>query len=199
MNDRLTIAHKKATQALHYFARQEGLKINKIKALKLLFFADRYHLRKFGRLVSECGYFAMTHGPVASEAKAIAEEASQLPAAARVYARQFLQKQGPYDCATRAEADHTVFSASDQEALEFAWKNFGHFSKYQLWAITHHYPERKRHEPGLASARRIPMDLTDFFKEPAAGYIPCHALSREEREAGQALFRQRCNFDQHWS
>jgi uncharacterized phage-associated protein len=69
----LSIAHRKAAQALNYFARQEGGSINKLKALKLLFFADRYHLRKFGRPVSECTYFAMAHGPVASEAKNIAE------------------------------------------------------------------------------------------------------------------------------
>jgi len=81
----LTIAHRKATQALNYFARQEGGSINKLKALKLLFFADRYHLRKYGRPVSECAYYAMTHGPVASEAKQIAEEADQLPKPARDY------------------------------------------------------------------------------------------------------------------
>src|SRR5450755_3821683 len=109
----LSIAHRKVAQALNYFARQDGGSINKLKALKLLFFADRYHLRKFGRPVSECAYFAMQHGPVASEAKHIAEECDQLPAPARAYARKFVRKDGDYACATVSEVDAAVLSASD--------------------------------------------------------------------------------------
>jgi len=196
----LSIAHRKATQALNYFARQEGGSINKLKALKLLFFADRYHLRKFGRPVSECVYFAMTHGPVASEAKHIAEECDKLPAPARAYARKFVRKDGDFEFSSVAELDTAVLSASDREALEFAWRNFGRFGKYTLRNITHHYPEWKRHEEKLtASTKRVPMDLADFFKEPDAGYIPCHSLTDEEREAGLELFQQRQTFDKHWS
>ena len=79
----LSLAHRKATQALNFLARQSGGRINKLKALKLMFFADRYHLRKFGRPVSECAYYAMTHGPVASEAKQVAEDGDLLPAPVR--------------------------------------------------------------------------------------------------------------------
>jgi len=195
----LTIAHRKAAQALNYFARQGGGSINKLKALKLLFFADRYHLRKYGRPVSECAYFAMPHGPVASEAKHIAEECDQLPQSALAYARKFVRKKGDYDCATVANVDASVMSASDREALAFAWQNFGRFSKYQLRDITHHYPEWKRHEAKLANTKRVPMDYADFFKEPDAGYIPCHTLTDEEREAALELFQQRQTFDKHWS
>jgi len=189
-----------AAQALNYFARQDGGCINKLKALKLLFFVDRYHLRKFGRPVSECTYFAMAHGPVASEAKNIAEEAGQLPAPARVYSRKFVRKKGDYECATVADVDTTVLSASDREALGFAWQYFGRFSQFKLRDITHHYPEWKRHEQKLtASTKRVPMDYADFFKEPDAGYIPCHALTDEERQAALELFRQRQTFHRHWS
>jgi uncharacterized phage-associated protein len=195
----LTLAHRKAAQALNYFARQEGGSINKLKALKLLFFADRYHLRKFGRPVSECSYFAMKHGPVASEAKRIAEECDSLPAPARAYARKFVRKDGDYECAAVADVDPAVLSVSDREALTFAWQYFGKFSKYQLRDITHHYPEWKRHAPKLETTKRVPIDLADFFKEPDAGYIPCHALTEEEREAALELFRQRQTFEKHWS
>jgi len=196
----LSIAHRKAAQALNYFARQGGGSINKLKALKLLFFADRYHLRKFGRPVSECVYYAMTHGPVASEAKSIAEECATLPPKAREYVRKYIRKGEDYDFSAVAEMDAAVLSASDREALEFAWKNFGRFGKYTLRDITHHYPEWKRHESKLkGSAKRVPMDLADFFKEPDAGYIPCYSLTNEERDAALELFRQRQTFDKHWS
>lgn len=195
----LTIAHRKAAQALNFFARQEGGSINKLKALKLLFFADRYHLRKFGRPVSECAYFAMPHGPVASEAKHIAEDCDKLPPTVRAYARKYVRKDGDYEFSSIAEMDSAVISASDREALEFAWRNFGRFGKYTLRAITHHYPEWKRHESKLKTVKRVPMDLADFFKEPDAGYIPCHSLTDDEREAALALFHQRQTFDQRWS
>lgn len=184
---------------MNYFARQSGGSINKLKALKLLFFADRYHLRKFGRPVSECTYYAMTHGPVASEAKNVAEESPDLHPAARAYARKFVRKDGDYEFSAVAQMDSAVISASDREALEFAWQNFGRFGKYTLRTITHHYPEWKRHEQKLKTVKRVPMDLADFFKEPDAGYIPCHPLTDDEREAALELFRQRQAFDQHWS
>ena len=59
---------EKATQALNFFARQEGASIVKMKALKLVFFADRYHLRRYGRPVVRDKYKAMEYGPVASTA-----------------------------------------------------------------------------------------------------------------------------------
>ena len=87
---------RKSTQALNYFARLSARgapqPLNKMKALKLLFFADRYHLRKYGRPVSDCAYFAMKNGPVASEAKNIAEENAHLRPAARSYACRFVRR-----------------------------------------------------------------------------------------------------------
>lgn len=195
----LPIAHRKATQSLNYFARQAGGGINKLKALKLLFFADRYHLRKYGRPVGECAYYAMTHGPVASEAKHVAEDSERLPAPARTYAHRFLRQTPDLGFTSIAPVDDSVLSDTDREALAFAWANFGRFTKYQLRDITHHYPEWQRHEHGLAHHRRVPMDYADFFSEPDAGYIPCHTLTDEERTAALALFRQRQTFDQRWS
>ena len=164
-----------------------------------MFFADRYHLRKFGRPVSECAYYAMLHGPVASEAKHVAEDDDLLPAPARSYARKFLRKKPDYDFASIAPVDDSVLSVTDLEALEFAWRNFGRFNKYQLRDITHHYPEWKRHERALKDHKRIKMNYADFFAEPDAGYIPCHALTDEEREAARGLFLERQSFDQRWN
>ncbi|MGO8926960.1 MAG: Panacea domain-containing protein [Limisphaerales bacterium] len=197
----LFLAHRKATQALNFLARQTGGRINKLKAIKLLFFADRYHLRKYGRPVSECAYFAMSHGPVASEAKQVAEDDVLLPASTRSYARSYLAKQSNYEYASIADVDKSVLSETDVEALTFAWENFGYLPKYQLRDITHHYPEWKRHERALRQGghRRVKMDYADFFADPDAGCNPCHALTAKEREVARELFLQRQAFDQRWS
>src|SRR5947208_15717034 len=113
---------RKSTQALNYFARLAARgapePLNKMKALKLIFFADRYHLRKYGRPVSDCAYFAMKHGPVASEAKSVAEESPTLDSDSRNYARRYLRKDDSYHFKSIAEIDQSVLSETDREALD---------------------------------------------------------------------------------
>lgn len=191
----IPVAVRKATQALNYFAHLAASgaplrELNKMKALKLLFFADRYHLRKYGRTVSDCVYFAMKHGPVASEAKNVAEENDRLAAPERRYARRFVRRKDNYIFGSVADVDESVLSESDREALDFAWKNFGHYTEFELRDITHHYPEWKRHERALEHAghKRVEMDCADFFDEPAHGYNACHELSGKEREIARELF-----------
>lgn len=91
MNNHLKFSHKKATQILNYFAIKEGGKINKMKALKLTFLADRYHLRKYGRLITNDEYFAMEFGPVASGVKDIAEKTIVLDQKVKDYSSHFLE------------------------------------------------------------------------------------------------------------
>jgi uncharacterized phage-associated protein len=202
----IPVAVRKATQSLNYFAHLSASgappkEINKMKALKLLFFADRYHLRKYGRPVSDCAYFAMKNGPVASEAKSVAEESAHLPPQVRSYARRFVRKSGSYDVGSVANVDTDVLSETDVEALKFAWKTFGHYTKFELVDITHHYPEWKRHEKALDgdTHKRVPMSYEDFFAEPDTGYNPCHELTSKERAIGRELFRDRQAFEQLWS
>jgi len=68
----------------------------------------------------------MTHGPVASEAKNIAEDNDRLSPTERTYGRRFLRKRD-FDYASVVDIDKSVLSATDLEALDFAWKNFGSF------------------------------------------------------------------------
>jgi hypothetical protein len=75
MKPNLTFDCKKATQALNYLASAERDKrINKMKAIKLIWVADRFHLRKYGRLLTNDTYVAMKFGPVGSSVKNLAED-----------------------------------------------------------------------------------------------------------------------------
>ena len=185
---------RKSTQALTYFAHKAGSgapirRLNKMKALKLLFFADRYHLRKYGRPVSACAYYAMRHGPVASEAKHVAEESSRLEKTSRAYARRYLHRDDLYHFSAVNETDDAVLSETDKEALDFAWQTFGHYSEFRLRDISHHYPEWKRRVRALRTGqRRAEMKYSDFFDEPDKGYNPCHQLSEKDREIARELY-----------
>jgi len=196
-----SLSLRKATQALNFFARREGGSINRLKALKLIFFADRYHLRKYGRAVVGAHYYAMKNGPVASEVKHVAELNEEwLNSEQRGYAKAFLRKTSPYLFESLAAPDERVFSKTDLEALHFACEKFGQLREFELSELTHHYPEWKRHESLLNRGRkRAAMDYRDFFLDPPAKFDPCHPLTEKERQVALELFLDKQAFDNQWA
>jgi uncharacterized phage-associated protein len=198
----LVFAHRKATQALNVLARNSGGTINKLKALKLVFFADRYHLRKYGRAITNDRYFAMPYGSVPSGTKDIAEMSEFLGPQERIYAERFLIKSASdgHDVESCREPDLAVFSESDLEALKFAWDHFGQMDGFQLADLTHLYPEWRRHEAAIVSGEctRAPMNYDDFLEDPAEGVEPCHALSAEERRDRHEMLAEVRAFELCW-
>lgn len=164
---------EKATQALNYFARkQHDHVISKLAAIKLVFFSDRYHLRRYGRPVVGDTYYAMQYGPVASTVLAIADAAanSDVQAYASQYVFSIPNPNGnPRELRSLREVDPDVFSRTDIEALEFAYDHFFANDPFRMVDITHVYPEWKKHEAALVSGkegRRQLMDYADFFCDP---------------------------------
>jgi uncharacterized phage-associated protein len=157
----------KAVQALNFFARKSGdNRVNKMKALKLVFFADRYHLRRYGRPIVGDRYVAMLNGPVPSLAKDLAESTEYLAVCDKEYADRFLSRTtGNLTVISLAPVDEDVFSDSDLEALDFAWTVFGGFGEFELRDITHAYPEWSKHKESIdgSSRKRSPMAYEDFF------------------------------------
>jgi uncharacterized phage-associated protein len=178
-------SHRKTTQVLNFFARKSGGEINKLKALKLVYFADRYHLRRYGRPITGDEYLAMPYGPVASGAKDLTEMSAFLSDEERAYGAQFLVPVDRYSFRSTEKVSEKTFSASDRMALEWAWETFGSMDRFQLADYTHRYPEWKRHEAALAGKRetRVPMDWLDFLDDAETGTEPCHPLSSEDRAA----------------
>jgi uncharacterized phage-associated protein len=165
-NLKFTFDHRKGTQALNFFAIQEGGKINKLKALKLIFLADRYHLRKYGRLITNDSYVAMKHGPVPSVIKDIAESSDYLDDSTKEYAKSYVRPMSNLELASVKKIDMSIFSESDLEALQFAWDVFGRYDQFQLRDITHSYPEWIKHKKNVATGSCYPMNILDFLKDP---------------------------------
>jgi uncharacterized phage-associated protein len=189
---------EKATQALNYFARkQHDHIISKLDALKLIFFADRYHLRRYGRPVVGDAYFAMQYGPVASVVKDIVD-AKAAPAVQR-YADTFIMPihnpSGPNPRALRSlrDVDPDAFSQTDLEALEFAYETFFVNFQSKLVDLTHAYPEWKKHELALASgeSKRVQMDYADFFADPDPVALAEFGLDDPFRDDPEKLERTR--------
>lgn len=196
-----SFSHRKATQALNFFAQQAGRSINKMKALKLVYFADRYHLRKYGRPVVGDEYVAMNYGPVASGTKDLAEMSDFLGEEEKRYAKKFIHpSESGLAFGSIADVEKKVFSESDREALQFAWDRFGAVEKYALAEMTHRYPDWKRHEPALRSkiVTRVPMNYRDFLQDPEGQADPCHRLSETERNAVASGIDELAAFERRW-
>lgn len=194
----LRFDYEKATQALNYLALQNGGQIDKLQAIKLIFFADRYHLRKFGRPITNDSYAAMELGPVGSGVKDIIDQTVYLSNKAKDYTVLFLKKDGNF-IRSKKEVDRKVFSKSDLEALNFAWKKFGKYDGLRLGNITHKYPEWKKHESAInAGVLSVPMNYIDFFKDPDRKYDPCHELTEKEKQYGCELLIEQSQVENTW-
>ena len=195
--------YQKLTQALNYLARICGAGVlNRMKAIKLAYLADRYHLRKFGRPLAADSYYGMKLGPVGTLAKDLVDGDKEfLEDEARQYATTFLGTDGEYNYRSMREVERDVFSASDLEALDFTIEHFGRFTQWQLVDLTHVFPEWKKHETEASKpGNRVPLDYFDFFGDPN----PADPAVREFFPAGDpfAQCRNECAreaFEEWWN
>jgi uncharacterized phage-associated protein len=192
--------HKKATQILNYFATRAGGKINRMKALKLVFLADRYHLRKYGRLVSNDLYIAMKLGPIPSLIMDIAEADKSLNKNFKEYVLKYLKVTNNTIIESTKDVDDSFFSESDVEALSFSWKTFSHLDQWGISDFTHNYPEWEKHERAIrAGVKAKDITLEDFFKDPSNDNIDkCYELDDNERKLRYEQFAELIHLEALW-
>lgn len=193
--------HKKATQAMNYLTKKEGGQIDKLKLIKLVYFADRFHLRRYGRPISNDIYLAMPLGPVGSSIKDIAEFSDFLDETEREYAATYLGHGGLENTIVSiADVDIDVFSKSELKALDFAYNEFGSKSALALVDITHRYPEWDKFKRALESKEttRESMSYLDFFKNPSENVEDKFALSADVLSASKELFEEGYKVAECW-
>lgn len=197
----LEFDYKKATQAINYLTKKEGGQIDKLKLIKLIYFADRYHLRRYGRPMLNDAYFAMPLGPVGSSVKDIAEFSDFLAEEERGYASKYFARGGQNNTVVSvSEVDTNVFSKSEVEALDFAYNKFGKYLAPTLINIAHRYPEWDKFKSALESKEttREPMSYSDFFKDPSNGARDQFALADDVLIASKELYEEDCKVAEYW-
>ncbi|MBI4323459.1 MAG: SocA family protein [Candidatus Omnitrophica bacterium] len=172
----LTPDYEKIVQGGKYLASNPpSSRIPHLLAVKLMFLADRYHLRKYGRLITRDSYWALRWGPVGSDTmnlfkqdKDWISDEKQLAYSVKHlhFESQRLEPKG--------KVDLNVFSDTDLEALDFAYKNFGHSpfpigaNKWQFELaekVTHLFPEWYTHRK-IAEKSRDHIEIREFFGDP---------------------------------
>ena len=187
---------EKLVQALTFFAHRGIHDLDKMKAAKLLFHADKYHLLKYGRPVIGDQYTCMEYGPVPSASlnvmnDVLAHDPHFPPVSKDLFDEYLAVEKGSFYPVFRArkEPDFDVFSDSDVEALEHAVATCGASSAWELSERSHDEPSWK-----IANERRTPgssvmMDYRLFF----AGHPEAEDMLRfveaqqEDRDAADEL------------
>ena len=175
--------YHKIIQSINYFARHlPNNVISKLVFLKLIFLADRYHVRMYGRLISNSQYMAMKYGPVASESKN-AFEFMNLPSSELEYARLFLKPHSRYTLQSIRELQIEVLSQTDVEALSIAWRTYQ--ENPRIVDYTHRFPEWQKHCSELCGKKVVPMNMEDFFLPVPVDYCPA---DKERLELNRECF-----------
>lgn len=167
--------YKKAVQVLNLIASRSGGTANKMKAIKLIWLADRLHLRSHGRTITGDTYFALPNGPVPSATRDLLEYNSfALTDEELGYSSSFIApcKDDRLIYKSNNEIDDEVFSETELKVIDEVLNAYGNLNQFKLRDLSHEFPEWKKHESALNSkiASRFLMDMEDFFKDASPAF-----------------------------
>jgi len=185
---------EKLVQALAFFASRGVEDLDTLKSAKLLYFADRAHLLKYGRPIVGDDYYCMKNGPVPTNALGqIQDFLSRTPTGdhderfdeyfdvdhSHNYSR-FVTKKAP---------DLDVFSASDLEILEEVLTSYGDRSAWKLRDLSHldecvQIADGERLARGVGSVR-IPFEV--FFKGTDSKLLSLVEADQDNRDFAESL------------
>lgn len=173
---------KKIIQALAYLASKlPDQNLDEMKAYKLLWLADRCHLRLNGRTITGDRYYAMPRGVVPTDAKHLLDGESTILETPDNYFSQWIEKVDSHKFRAVNVPDLTEFSESDIEILDRVISIYGGYSRHNLSDLSHKYPEWKKYKDMLLDKTEknsfpINMDLmfedsdddmSDLFNQPS--------------------------------
>lgn len=133
------------------------------KIFKVLYFADRNHLSKYGRSITGDTYIAMTDGPVPSNIYDIfksvrgdgffSKRASDFTPLFKVVDWNFIDP--------KADADLTMLSESDTEELDDSLRTYGPLSWDEVREKSHDYAWRNTTRDYPISVENMVMETGD--------------------------------------
>jgi len=145
----------KATHAMLWLLHKHGGAMDKLKLVKLIFYADREHLAKFGRPIAGGHYVAMIHGPVPSELLDNLNHAAE-------GSGLLFQVVGTKIIAL-SSANEDELSESDIQVLEQTNSVFGYHDTFALRDLTHRLRAWSKNYPNPTENTSHPLPYEDFF------------------------------------
>lgn len=192
---------EKLVHALAYFSKKGVRNLTKLKAAKLLYFADKEHLLRYGRPILGDVYFCLPYGPVPSLAlnemsDAIAapevedEDRSLFKRVLRVHKSWF----AGHPVFESKGFDPDVFSESELEILEEITEKYGGYTAGQLVDITHNEPTWTIANEARTPEGRAPIPYELFFvgaSEQAQQMLAVLQSESEERKEVDSIMESK--------
>lgn len=147
--------------------------VDKYQVVKLFYLADKEHLNRYGRPITQEKYFALKYGPVASNAMDLLEEEwgalknagiKELPFSVT---RKRL-KNKDVECVGEPKRDINLglFSKSDINVFDEILETYGDYNFDQLFELTHeHYAYLRAWNARKPQANRSPMRYEDMIDD----------------------------------
>jgi uncharacterized phage-associated protein len=147
--------------------------------LKLLFYAEEYHLNKYGRPIIGDRYKAMDYGPVASMTYDFLKKNKKRKEIAHLIDDLPFDNTGKKEIFPKRECNSYFLSKSDIEALSYSFENYKDYNFNDNCDKTHDHPAWK-------NAR----NRTHFFWEGNSPYISySDFFSSENKDIAEELIR----------
>jgi len=128
--------------------------MTKLKLCKMLYFADKEHLVRFGRPITGDQYYKLPHGPIPTrgldllKGQGYAPDVALLEKYVAVKGMTIHPKQAP---------ENRVFSRSDLGVLDSVCSKYGRMTVVQLRTLSH------KERAWLEASENGPMDFGLFF------------------------------------
>lgn len=186
----------KIIQSLLFLANhQKNKKMDFMKAYKLLWLADRCHLRMYGRTITGDKYFALPHGIVPTDAKHLLEGEATMLNNPESYFDSRITITGKHTFQAVAEPDKKEFSESDIYVLSSILSQYNHLEPKELSELSHKYPEWKKYEGMLndkSSRNSFPVNMDLFFENCAEDNAELFNQDSELLETSKELYHEYC-------
>ena len=145
----------KAEQVVLWFLHKHGGAMDKLKLVKLVFYADREHLARYGRPIVGGRYVAMQHGPVSSPLLDCINEGacrSDLPFTVQ-----------DKDVRAKGFVNEDELSESDIQVLDEVDRVYGRYDTFKLRDLSHDLRCWQKNYPDPKANTSFPLPYEDFF------------------------------------
>lgn len=180
--------YKKIVQVLNYIAKKSGGEINYLKALKLLYFAERLHLREYGRLITNDSLVAMKLGTLGSQTRDIITMSEYLPHVVYKYVEDKLGRDLKKYIIKEKNNEFNQLSKTDISCVDKILSLLGKKTKSELVNLTHDLPEWRKHKYEIEEENLsvVKLDIVDLFK-PSSNRILKEIFSQTDAKLNLSM------------
>lgn len=174
-------------------SHQKDRKLDFMKAYKLLWLADRCHLRLYGRTITGDKYFAMIHGIVPTDAKHLLEGEPTVLSNSANYFNSNIRITEKHTFQAIKEPDLDEFSQSDVEVLEQVLSIYNQMKPRELSDLSHRYPEWQHYKEFINDEHNknsFPVDFDLFFENSTEDLSPLFNQTPELLSITRELYHE---------